>query len=130
VPVRTLIIDDSPFARRIIRHHLEKMGCKIIGEADNAAQGLAMFENLKPELVTLDVMMPEAGGVNSLTAFRAMKQKSPDVAIVVVTVIPYDKTRDTFLEEGAIGYILKPFNQYSFEPIRLKLLRVFRELTA
>ena len=128
--VRALIIDDSPFARRIIRHHLEKIGCKVVGEADNAAQGLAMFQKLKPELVTLDVMMPETEGINSLAAFRTMKQQSPDVAVVVVTVIPYDKTRETFLQEGALGYILKPFNQYSFEPIRLKLLRVFRELTA
>jgi len=130
VAVRALIIDDSPFARRIIRHHLEKIGCKVVGEADNAAQGLAMFQKLKPELVTLDVMMPETEGINSLAAFRTMKQQSPDVAVVVVTVIPYDKTRETFLQEGALGYILKPFNQYSFEPIRLKLLRVFRELTA
>ena len=128
--VRALIIDDSPFARRIIRHHLEKIGCKVVAEADNAAQGLAMFQKLKPELVTLDVMMPETEGINSLAAFRTMKQQSPDVAVVVVTVIPYDKTRETFLQEGALGYILKPFNQYSFEPIRLKLLRVFRELTA
>jgi len=130
VAVRALIIDDSPFARRIIRHHLEKIGCKVVAEADNAAQGLAMFQKLKPELVTLDVMMPETEGINSLAAFRTMKQQSPDVAVVVVTVIPYDKTRETFLQEGALGYILKPFNQYSFEPIRLKLLRVFRELTA
>jgi two-component system, chemotaxis family, chemotaxis protein CheY len=130
VAVRALIVDDSPFARRIIRHHLEKLGCKIVGEADNAAQGVAMFQQLQPELVTLDVMMPEVGGIDSLAAFRTMKQQCPDVAVVVVSVIPYDKTRETFLQEGALGYILKPFNQYSFEPIRLKLIRVFRELAA
>jgi two-component system, chemotaxis family, chemotaxis protein CheY len=54
MPVRALIVDDSPFARRIIRHHLTKFGCKVLGEAESAAQALKMFETLKPELVTVE----------------------------------------------------------------------------
>ena len=130
MPVPALIIDDSPFARKIIRHHLLKLGFKIVGEAETAAQGLKLFRELKPGLVTLDVMMLEREGVTSLTAFRAMKKEAPDTAVVVVSAVPFEKTRETFLQEGALAYVIKPFGQFSFEPVRQKLLRMFPESTA
>ncbi len=128
--VPALIIDDSPFARKIIRHHLLKLGFKIVGEAETAAQGLKLFRELRPGLVTLDVMMLEREGVTSLTAFRAMKKEAPDTAVVVVSAVPFEKTRETFLQEGALAYVIKPFGQFSFEPVRQKLLRMFPESTA
>ena len=128
--VTGLIIDDSPFARKIIRHHLSKLGFHIEGEAENAAQGLRLFRELKPRLVTLDVMMPERDGIDSVAAFRTMRKESPETAIVVVSAVPFEKTRDTFLNEGAIAYVTKPFGQFSFEPVRQKLQRVFPAWTA
>ena len=123
--IRALIIDDSPFARKIIRHHLTKLGFHVEGEAETAAQGLRLFRDLKPKLVTLDVMMPEREGIDSLAAFRTMKKEAPETAIVVVSAVPFEKTRDTFLNEGATAYVIKPFNQFSFEPVRQKLHRAF-----
>jgi two-component system chemotaxis response regulator CheY len=130
VPVPALIIDDSPFARKIIRHHLVKLGFKVVGEAETAVQGLKLFRELKPGLVTLDVMMPEREGVTSLSAFRAIRKEAPDSAVVVVSSVPFEKTRETFLEEGALAYLIKPFGQFSFEPVRQKLLRIFPESPA
>ena len=123
--VAALIIDDSPFARKIIRHHLTKLGFHVEGEAETAAQGLRLFRELKPKLVTLDVMMPEREGIDSLAAFRTMRKEVPETAIVVVSAVPFEKTRDTFLKEGAMAYVIKPFNQFSFEPVRQKLHRAF-----
>jgi two-component system, chemotaxis family, chemotaxis protein CheY len=80
VAVHALIVDDSPFARRIIRHQLTKFGCKVLGEAESAAQAVRLFAELKPDLVTLDVMMPEIDGYDSIRAFREMKKASPAVA--------------------------------------------------
>ena len=120
-----LIIDDSPFARKIIRHHLVKLGFHVVGEADNAAQGLRLFRELKPRLVTLDVMMPEREGTTSLSAFRTIRSEAPETAVVVVSAVPFEKTRDTFLNEGATAYVIKPFSQFSFEPVRQKLQRIF-----
>jgi two-component system chemotaxis response regulator CheY len=125
VTLPALIIDDSPFARKIIRHHLTKLGFHVVGEAETAAQGLRLFRELKPKLVTLDVMMPEREGIDALTAFRAMRGEAPDTAVVVVSAVPFEKTRDTFLNEGATAYLIKPFSQFSFEPVRQKLQRVF-----
>jgi len=130
VPVPALIIDDSPFARKIIRHHLVKLGFKVVGEAETAAHGLQLFRELRPGLVTLDVMMPEREGVTSLSAFRAIRKEAPDSAVVVVSSVPFEKTRETFLEEGALAYLIKPFGQFSFEPVRQKLLRIFPESPA
>src|SRR5271154_1528934 len=121
--IRALIVDDSPIARNIIGHHLVKIGCAVVGEAENAAQAVQMFRTLKPQLVTLDVMMPQIEGVDSLAAFRLMRSEDARVAIVVVSAVPFEKTRDTFLKEGAVAYMIKPFNRFSFEPIRQKLTR-------
>jgi response regulator of citrate/malate metabolism len=130
VPVPALIIDDSPFARKIIRHHLVKLGFKVVGEAETSAQGLKLFRQLRPGLVTLDVMMPEREGVTSLSAFRAVRKEAQDSAVVVVSAVPFEKTRETYLQEGALAYLIKPFGQFSFEPVRQKLLRMFPEPTA
>ena len=120
-----LIIDDSPFARKIIRHHLVKLGFHVVGEAETAAEGLRLFRELKPRLVTLDVMMPEREGLSSLIAFRTIRSEAAETAVVVVSAVPFEKTRDTFLNEGATAYVIKPFNQFSFEPVRQKLQRIF-----
>jgi two-component system, chemotaxis family, chemotaxis protein CheY len=125
VTLSALIIDDSPFARKIIRHHLTKLGFRVAGEAETAAQGLQLFRELKPRLVTLDVMMPEREGTSTLTAFRAIREEAPDTAVVVVSAVPFEKTRETFMKEGATAYVIKPFSQFSFEPVRQKLQRVF-----
>ena len=130
--VDALIVDDSPIVRKIIRHHLTKFGCKVVGEAETAAQAVKLFRECKPELVTLDILMPEVEGYDAMRAFREMKRISPDVAVavVVVSAVPFEKVRDSFLKEGALGYIVKPFNQFSFDPIRRKLVRMFREFAA
>jgi two-component system, chemotaxis family, chemotaxis protein CheY len=130
VAINVLIVDDSPFARKVIRHHLEQCGCKVAGEADNGSQAVQMYEQLHPELVTLDVMMPTVDGVDSMSAFRAIRHLNPRAAILVVTAVPFEKTRETFMEEGALAFIAKPFNKYSFDHVRLRLARVFPELSA
>ena len=89
-----------------------------------------MYEQLHPELVTLDVMMPTVDGVDSMGAFRAIRHLNPRAAILVVTAVPFEKTRETFMEEGALAFIVKPFNKYSFDHVRLRLARVFPELSA
>jgi len=87
-----------------------------------------MYEELRPQLVTLDVMMPTVDGMDSLGAFRAMRKANCRAAILMVSSVPFEKTRDSFMEEGALGYIVKPFNKYSFDQVWVRLTRVFPEL--
>ena len=126
--VEALIIDDSPVARRIIRHHLEQIGCKIAGEAENPAIGVKLFRKCKPKIVTLDLIMPSVEGIDAITAFRIMRKENPSAAILVVSAVPFEKTRRSMIDEGALAYIIKPFNKFSFEQARTRLLREFPEL--
>jgi two-component system, chemotaxis family, chemotaxis protein CheY len=128
VGVEALIIDDSPVARRIIRHHLEQIGCEVVGEAENAAVGVKLFRELKPRIVTLDLIMPALEGIDAMAAFRIMRQEKPGAAIVVVSAVPFEKTRRSMTDEGALAYIIKPFNKFSFQQARMRLLRAFPEL--
>ena len=126
--VGALIIDDSPVARRIVRHHLEQIGCKVIGESENAFHGLKLFRELRPDLVTLDLIMPTFQGIDASQAFQTMRNENPSARILVVSAVPFEKTRRTLTDEGAFAYIIKPFNRFSFDQVRVRLLHVFPEL--
>lgn len=130
MPVTTLIVDDSNLASQIIRYHLEKIGCSVVGVARNAAQGLRLFRELKPRLITLDLMMPKIESIDSMMMLRAVKKETPETVVIVVSVVPFQKTQNNFHHGGVLAYIVKPFNQYSFEPVRIKLLRAFPELAS
>lgn len=80
--IEALIIDDSPVARRIIRHHLEQIGCKVVGEAEDAAVGLKVFRERTPTVVTLDLMMPAVDSIDAMAAFRLMRKDNPSAAIL------------------------------------------------
>jgi two-component system, chemotaxis family, chemotaxis protein CheY len=129
VAVEALIIDDSPVARRIIRHHVEQLGCTVIGEAENAALGVKLFREHKPKIVTLDLIMPAVEGIDAMGAFHVMRRENPSTAILVVSAVPFEKTRRSLTEEGAMAYIIKPFNKFSFEQARNRLVRAFPELS-
>jgi two-component system chemotaxis response regulator CheY len=128
MPVKALIVDDSAVARQVIKYHLSKMGCAVAGEAGNAADALKLFRELKPDIVTLDLMMPKPQGVDCTTALHTMRKESPDLVIIVVSAVPFRKTIDSFLKEGILDYVVKPFTQFSFDPVALKLKRIFLEL--
>jgi two-component system, chemotaxis family, chemotaxis protein CheY len=126
--VTTLIVDDTNLASEIIQYHLEGVGCAVVGVARNASGGLKLFRQFKPRLVTLDLMMRKIEEIDSMMMLRAVKDEAPETVVIVVTVIPFQKTHDIFDQAGILAYIVKPFNQYSFEPARLKLMRIFPEL--
>jgi DNA-binding response OmpR family regulator len=128
MPITALVVDDSRMTAQIIQYHLDQIGCKVVGEASNAAEGLKLFRELKPDIVTLDLMMPKIEGIDSLMMLHTMKAERPEVVVVVVSVVPFEKTQNDFLKEGAMAYLVKPINQYSFDPVRVKLVRAFPEL--
>lgn len=128
MPVTALIVDDSALSRQLISHYLSEAGCTVVGEAQNALQGLRLFRKIRPSLVTLDLMMPKVFDVDTMAVLRAMKREMPEVAIVVISVVPFERTQHDFLEHGVLAYVVKPLNDFSFEPVRRKLLQTFPEL--
>ncbi len=130
MPVTALIVDDSAAARQIIAYYLRETGCIIAGEAKNALQGLELFRKHRPNVVTLDLMMPKVFNVDATVLLTTMKQEMPEVAVIVVSVIPFEKTREEFLARGVMQYVTKPLTDSSFEPARKKLQEAFPELAA
>jgi two-component system, LytTR family, response regulator len=105
--LRTLIVDDEPLARKILREDLEFIeGVEVIGEADDGASALSQIAELKPDLVLLDLHMPVMGG---LEVVRRIERGIPMPVIVVVTA--HDKYAVQAFEAGAVDYLLKPVGQ-------------------
>jgi two-component system chemotaxis response regulator CheY len=126
--ITALVVDDSAASRQIISYYLRAAGCAVVAEAGNALKGLELFRQLRPNIVTLDLMMPGLFNIDSMGLLRTMKREMPKVAVIVVSAIPFEKTRKDFLEEGVLAYVVKPLTHLSFEPVRTKLAEAFPEL--
>jgi DNA-binding LytR/AlgR family response regulator len=101
---KTLIVDDEPLARKVLREELESIAdVEIVGEADDGPTALAKIAKDQPDLVLLDLQMPVMGG---LDVIRSLKGGARVPVIVVVTA--YDKFALQAFDAGAIDYLLKP----------------------
>lgn len=107
MPLRTLIVDDEPIARKVLREELELIDdVELVAEADNGEKALEKIVDLKPDLVLLDLQMPVLGGLEVVH-----KLKSGTYMPVMVIVTAYDKFAIQAFEAGAIDYLLKPVGQ-------------------
>src|SRR3984885_13762822 len=105
--LKTLIVDDEPIARQILREELESIeDIEIVGEADNGNVALACILQQRPDLVLLDLQMPLMGG---LDVVRNLKQGTHLPVIVIVTA--YDSYAIQAFDAGAVDYLLKPVSQ-------------------
>jgi two-component system chemotaxis response regulator CheY len=104
---RILIVDDALFMRRMIRNALEPLGYDIVGEAENGQEALNKFEELTPDLVTLDIIMPDIDGLEALSRIRA---KSDAVKVIMVTAIDQREAMINAMRNGVSDFIVKPFD--------------------
>ncbi|ACV24921.1 response regulator [Methanocaldococcus fervens] len=105
--VKTLVVDDSAFMRNILKRILTPTGkFVVVGEASNGKEAIEKAKELKPDLITMDIVMPEMDGI---TATREIKQILPDVKVVMCTSVDQEKKVIEAIEAGAEGYIVKPF---------------------
>jgi DNA-binding response OmpR family regulator len=126
--VRALIIDDQVSSRGMLRSYLTSIGCEIAGEATDTLQALELFRRLRPELVLLEIAVLRKGGLGALTLFRHMRKEARWMPIVVVTTLASPDARQSFLDEGALDYLVKPLDGASLEWIRRRLENEFPEL--
>jgi two-component system chemotaxis response regulator CheY len=129
MPIRVLIVDDSLFVRDVLRHHLECMRCEVVAEAENTLQALALFRTVSPSLVTLDVGVPQTGGIGALALLRIMRNENRAAQVLVMGTLAFPEIRKTFMREGALDYVLKPLNGSTFAHVRHRLEESFPELT-
>jgi DNA-binding NarL/FixJ family response regulator len=102
---RLMIVDDHELARAGLRHVLApQRDLKVVGEAANGREAVALCRQLRPDLVLIDVRMP---GMDGLTATRLIKESCPEASVIIVTMFENPEYLSEALKAGATGYILK-----------------------
>ncbi|CEI72285.1 MULTISPECIES: response regulator [Romboutsia] len=105
---RVLIVDDAAFMRMSIRNMLENNGFEIVGEAENGVMAIEKYKELQPEVVTMDITMPEMDG---LEALREIKKIDPSASVVMVSALGQEARMKEAIIYGAKGFIVKPFKE-------------------
>ncbi len=107
--IRVLIVDDEPIARRGIRHQLRgEADLEVIGECGDGAAAIEAITGLAPDLVFLDIQMPEVGGFDVVEAIGVARMPA------VVFVTAYDEHALRAFDVHAVDYVLKPIDRYRF----------------
>lgn len=104
--LRILVADDTRFMRAIMKEILQNHHHEIVGEADNGREAVRLYKELKPELILLDISMPEMDGI---TALKMIREADPDAIVIICSGISQQDLISEALEQGAKGYIMKPF---------------------
>jgi len=103
---KVLIVDDAAFMRAAIKTILERNGFEVVGEAADGAQAVEKYMELKPDLVTMDITMPEMDGI---AALKAIKEKDPSATIIMCSAMGQQAMVIDAIQAGAKDFIVKPF---------------------
>jgi len=105
MPRQILVVDDAAFMRMMIRDILGKEGY-VIHEAVNGRDAIEKYDEVRPDLVTLDITMPEMDGIQALQQIRS---KDPRARVLMVSAMGQQKMIVSALEAGAMDFVVKPF---------------------
>lgn len=119
--MKLLIVDDSNIIRRALERSLQDFGFTEIHTAQNGRQAMELFEAHQPDVVTMDITMPEMDG---LTCVQQMTRQRPGVKILVVSALGDRHTAVEAVKQGADGFLLKPITAAS---VRTSLTELFEE---
>lgn len=103
---RVLIVDDAAFMRMMLKDILAKNGFEIVGEAENGAMGVEKYKELKPDLITMDITMPEMDGVS---AVKEIMKIDPKARVVMCSAMGQQAMVIDAIQAGARDFIVKPF---------------------
>lgn len=103
---RILITDDALFMRVTLKNILTGAGYEVVGEAGNGVESVELFKKLKPDLVTMDITMPELDGIGAL---KAIKELDPNARVVMCTAMGQKNMVVEAIQAGAKDFIIKPF---------------------
>lgn len=104
---KILIVDDDGVLRELLKSILRQGDYNVVGEASNGEQGLALAQNLEPDVICLDIHMPKMDGIQCLEALHAA---NPEYRVVMISADATLPMVQDALTKGASGFIVKPFN--------------------
>jgi two-component system chemotaxis response regulator CheY len=105
---RLLVVDDALFMRKLICDVAAEAGWQVVGEAGDGEQAISLYEQTRPDLVTMDLVMPVLGGLDAL---RRIREIDPSAQVVVVTALDQKQALLDSIRDGAIDFIVKPFER-------------------
>ncbi len=103
---RIMLVDDASFMRMMLKNILVGSGYEVIGEAENGAKAIEQFKALKPDLVIMDIIMPEMGGID---AVREIVKVNPGAKILMCSSMGQQSLVVEAIQAGAKDFIVKPF---------------------
>lgn len=108
MPFKILIVDDAHFMRTMIREIFTAAEFVVAGEAENGLEGVRLYKKLKPDLTTMDIVMPRMDGI---TALKEIMQFDPKAKVIMVSALGQDALIAEAINVGAKDFIVKPFQR-------------------
>lgn len=102
-----LIVDDAAFMRMKLKDILEKNDYNVVGEAENGAEAVSLYQELNPDLVTMDITMPEMDGIEAL---KKIKETDQGAKVIMCSAMGQQGMVMDAIKAGAIDFIVKPFD--------------------
>lgn len=106
---KVLIVDDALFMRRLLSDILKKEGIEVCGEAENGKEAIDKFQQLKPDLVTMDIVMPKMDEIDGVAAVREIMKIDPQAKIIMVSAMGQHSLVVEAIQAGAKDFVTKPF---------------------
>jgi two-component system, chemotaxis family, chemotaxis protein CheY len=105
---RILIVDDSFYMRTMLKNMLTDAGYDVVGEAPTGQTAIQLAKETTPDLITLDVILPDNTGLDVL---KEIKKDQPDMKVIIVSAVGQEVIVSEAIENGALAYIVKPFSE-------------------
>jgi two-component system chemotaxis response regulator CheY len=119
--LKILVVDDSILMINNIKAYIENLGHSVVGEAMNGNEAVKLCSELKPDLITMDITMPDMDGIS---AIEKIKEFDSNVNVVVLTSHSQEEVVMRSLQAGAKGYILKPVSK---ENLKEAIANIYEE---
>jgi len=118
--LRLMIVDDSNIIRRRIERSQQHARLQVVGSAANGREAVELFQKTNPDVVTMDLTMPEMDGIQCVERLVTMK---PEILILVVSALADKATAVEAIEKGANGFLCKPFSDRQLNDALAELLK-------
>lgn len=105
---KVLIVDDAAFMRLCLKNILEDSGFTVVAEAENGFKAIQLYKQLKPDIVTMDLTMPELSGIDTI---KMIKEIDKNARIIVISSMGHERVVREAIIAGAISFIVKPFRE-------------------
>ncbi|MFH1577804.1 MAG: response regulator [Candidatus Omnitrophota bacterium] len=106
---RVLIVDDALFMRKMLSDILKKEGIEVCGEAENGKEAIEKYQQLKPDLVTMDIVMPRMEEIDGVGAVREIIKSFPNAKVIMVSAMGQHSLVVEAIQAGAKDFVTKPF---------------------